>query len=110
MSHDHLFAQLAEHDPGLISHDLRSPLSSIINSASLSRLLLEKHGVSEGAKPVDMILRSSRRMAGMVDDLLETTRSESMQLQLHKSRFDLSEFSSAVLKHLGAEASRRIRL
>jgi two-component system, OmpR family, phosphate regulon sensor histidine kinase PhoR len=101
--------QFHEQYVGLISHDLRSPLSSIINSASLLRLLLEKHGVSEGAKPVDMILRSSRRMANMIDDLLETTRSESVQLQLHKSRFDLSELTSAVLEHLGAEASRRIR-
>ena len=98
--------QFHEQYVGLISHDLRSPLSSIINSASLLRLLLEKHGVSEGAKPVDMILRSSRRMASMIDDLLETTRSESVQL--HKSRFDLSELTSAVVKHLGAEASRRI--
>lgn len=94
---------------GLISHDLRSPLSSIGYSASLLRALLEKHGVSEGAKPVDMILHSSRRMAGMIDDLLETTRLESAQLRLHNSWFDLSELASAVIGHLGAEASRPIR-
>ena len=101
--------QFHEQYVGLISHDLRSPLSSIGSWASVLRLLLEKHGVSEGAKPVDMILRSNRRMAGMIDDLLETTRLESAQLQLHNSRFDLSALASAVIGYLGAESSRPIR-
>jgi signal transduction histidine kinase len=102
--------QFHEQYVGLISHDLPNPLSSISYSASVLRALLEKDDVSQGAKFVDMILRSSRRMTGMIDDLIETTRLESAQIQLHKSLFDLSELASGVLENLDADASRRVRL
>jgi two-component system, OmpR family, phosphate regulon sensor histidine kinase PhoR len=102
--------QFQEQYVGLISHDLRTPLSTIAVSASTLKLLLERHAFSQGAKPVDMILRSTRRMAEMIDDLLETTRLESGQLQLHMSRLDLAELAAAVIGSLRVEASRPIYL
>jgi two-component system, OmpR family, phosphate regulon sensor histidine kinase PhoR len=102
--------QFREQYVGLISHDLRTPLSGISAWASGLKLLLERHGLAEGAKPVNAILANTRRMADMIDDLLETTRLESGQLQLHPSRLDLNELAAAVAARLGAEASRPIRL
>lgn len=105
-AHEHFREQYI----GLISHDLRTPLTTITLSTSTLKLLLDRQGLSEGAKPVDVILRNTRRMADMVDDLLETTRLESGQLQLHKSQFDLNDIARAVVANLGVEESRSICL
>jgi two-component system, OmpR family, phosphate regulon sensor histidine kinase PhoR len=102
--------QFREQYVGLISHDLRSPLSGISFWASALKILLEKHGITEGVKPIHGILDNARRMAGMIDDLLETTRLESGQFALDQSRFDLNELAGVVIGHLGAEACRPIRL
>jgi two-component system phosphate regulon sensor histidine kinase PhoR len=101
--------QFREQYVGLISHDLRTPLSTIGNSASVLKLLLERAGVAEGAPRVEAILRNTRRIAEMIDDLLETTRLESGQLKLHTSPFDLGQVAGSVAMQLGTTASRRMR-
>jgi two-component system, OmpR family, phosphate regulon sensor histidine kinase PhoR len=101
--------QFREQYVGLISHDLRSPLSTIALSASTLKLLRERQGLSELEEPVEAILRNSRRMAEMIEELLETTRLESGQPMLRKSRFDLGQLAGAVLAHLGAQATRPVR-
>jgi len=94
---------------GLISHDLRNPLATVDASASLLKLLLGRADFAAAAAPVDTILRNTQRMAEMIDDLLETTRLESGQLQLHKSSFDLAQLAVTTIGELGAAASRPIR-
>ncbi|MGZ9006473.1 MAG: sensor histidine kinase, partial [Burkholderiales bacterium] len=95
---------------GLISHDLRAPLSTIAASAAALKILLERQNVSHAAGPVDAILRSTRRMSEMIEDLLETTRLESGAIQLHVSQLDLTELATSVIASLAANASRSIHL
>lgn len=104
-----LHEQFREQYVGLISHDLRTPISTIGLSASLLKLLLQRAGLAEGAPQVDAILRNTKRMAGMIEDLLETTRLESGQLQLHSAPFDLGQLARTVADQLGTTASRPIR-
>ena len=101
--------QFREQYVGLISHDLRTPLSTIGLSATLLKQLLEREGLLEGARPAETILRNTRRMSEMIEDLLETTRLESGQLQLRNSSFDLAQLAGTVAGQLGATASRSIR-
>jgi two-component system phosphate regulon sensor histidine kinase PhoR len=102
--------QFREQYVGLISHDLRTPISTIDLSATLlKKLLVERAGLAEAARPVDAILRNTRRMADMIEDLLETTRLESGQLQVHKSPVDLGQLAATVVGQLGTTASRAIR-
>jgi two-component system, OmpR family, phosphate regulon sensor histidine kinase PhoR len=102
--------QFQEQYVGLISHDLRSPLSTIAASASVLKLLLERHGLSHDAKPVEVILRNTRRMSEMIDDLLETTRLESGHLQLHTTPLDLAEFAAGVIGSLRTAGSQPVSL
>lgn len=95
---------------GLISHDLRAPLSTIAASAAALKMLLERQDISQTAKPVEAILRSTRRMSGMIEDLLETTRLESGAIQLHVSPLDLTELTAAVIASFPANPSRPINL
>lgn len=101
--------QFREQYVGLISHDLRSPLSTIGYSASVLKLLLERAGVAQGAPQLDAILRNTQRITAMIDDLLETTRLESGQMKLHPSRFDLGQVAGTVAMQLGTTASRPMR-
>lgn len=58
---------------GILGHDLRTPLSTIIMSA---RLMLETPGLSESHRTVALrIERAGERMNHMVRDLLDFTRS-----------------------------------
>jgi two-component system, OmpR family, phosphate regulon sensor histidine kinase PhoR len=93
---------------GMISHDLRSPLSTIGLSAAVLKRVVERAGLVEAARPVDAITRNTRRMSEMIEDLLETTRLEAGQLQLHKSAFDLGQLAATVAGQLGTTASRPI--
>lgn len=104
----HALEQFREQYVGLISHDLRTPLSTIALSACSLKPLLEGAGLAAGTPAVETILRSTRRMAEMIEDLLETTRLESGQLQLHLSSFDLAQLARASAEQLGAAASRAI--
>lgn len=93
---------------GLISHDLRTPLATIALSASVLKELLERAGLAEGAPAVDRILRNTRRLAEMVDDLVETTRLEAGQLKLHQTWFDLGQLAETVAGQLAASEGRHI--
>ena len=66
---------------GVLAHDLRNPLSAIMNSAQA--LLMHKEGLPTAGsdsferKPLGRIVRSGQRMTVMIDQLLDFTRARS---------------------------------
>ncbi|WP_439520415.1 hybrid sensor histidine kinase/response regulator [Hydrogenophaga sp.] len=81
--------QINEMFMAVLSHDLRTPLMSIMAAAEVLRRPLPPERVAAVA---DRITRSSKRMAGMVEDLLDVTRIRQAQgLGLHPApaRMDL---------------------
>jgi PAS domain S-box-containing protein len=62
--------RFAEMFVGILGHDLRNPLNSI----SMGINLIKRKGTAD-ARSLDRILRSGQRMANMVDQLLDLTRS-----------------------------------
>lgn len=64
-------AELREQFIAVLGHDLRTPLSSIINGAELIKLISPLEKVSGVA---DRILRSGNRIAHLVDDLMDFAR------------------------------------
>lgn len=104
-----LHEQFREQYVGLISHDLRTPISTIYMSAAVLKVILERSGVAEGARPLETISRNAKRLAGMIEDLLETTRLESGRLQLHLSSFDLGQLLATVTGEMRAASSRAVR-
>ena len=104
-----LHEQFREQYVGLISHDLRTPISTINMSAAVLKVIVDRSGVAEAARPLETISRSSKRLAGMIEDLLETTRLESGRLQLHLASFDLAQLLATVTGEMAAAASRAVR-
>ena len=74
-----------------ISHDLRTPLSSVLGYAEML-----KNGYyedeAESNKYIDIIHRKSKYMNFLLSELLEYSRLEMQSIQLHKESVDLAEF------------------
>jgi signal transduction histidine kinase len=88
---------------GILAHDLRNPLGAILTAAQLALMRLERQPENDTLKlaaPLGRMVTSGRRMARMVDQLLDLTRVRlgvGMQLDVRES--DLQE----VLDHVRSE-------
>lgn len=71
----------------MLSHELRNPLATIINAASLL-----EHDAASGEmrrRAVEVIQRESHQMARLVDDLLDVARSARGKIELERVCLDL---------------------
>jgi K+-sensing histidine kinase KdpD len=83
-----------------VSHDLRTPLTAIVGSASA---LLEKEELSKSSKTRELlenIQSEGERLSHLVQNLLETTRLESGEIRLQKEMYPFEEVAESVLDRL----------
>ena len=85
----------------LISHDLRTPLTSIMGYLELT--LDEGNLTEEQQRYLDIVNRNADRLLRLVNDLLFVARLEAGQLDLHPGELDLA----AVVRQSVAEAEPR---
>ncbi|WP_172372615.1 sensor histidine kinase [Sporosarcina jiandibaonis] len=78
-----------------VSHDLRTPLTSIITYTDLlkSPELTEE----ERRKYVDILDKKSQRLKTLIEDLFEVSKMASGNLELHKQRVDLTQLLQQAL-------------
>lgn len=95
-----------------VSHDLRSPMTVIQGYAEfLLEKISEEHGHGDWEKIVEEMLKGSQRMTRMIDELVETARSEGGQIKLEKSPVKLRELASALMGgHRHALVPERLHL
>lgn len=73
----------------IVSHDLRSPLQSIVLSTQLIKIQAESvPGGERMASVADRILRVTRSVARLADDLLDLTAIEDGRLRVQRSPLD----------------------
>jgi signal transduction histidine kinase len=85
---------------GVLSHDLRNPLSAIQNSA---RLLSARDDTPNALKTSQRILSSTDRIARMITQLLDFTRARiGNGIPLSPTRFDLMSTCTSVVEELEA--------
>jgi PAS domain S-box-containing protein len=83
---------------GILGHDLRNPLSAITTAASL---LARRADSERVAKPAGRILNSGRRMARMIDQLLDFTRMRlGRGLPLERCELDLADICRLALEEV----------
>jgi signal transduction histidine kinase len=85
----------------LISHDLRTPLTSIIGYLELT--LDDGTLTDEQRRYLDVVDRNAHRLLKLVNDLLFVARLEAGQLELHPQELDLA----AIARVSVAEAAHR---
>lgn len=91
--------ELLEMFMGMLSHDLRNPLSAIRTSAEQLRVA----GVERLANPTNRILSSADRMTRMVEQLLDLTRIRlAGGIPIERKRVDLARICRRVIDELKA--------
>jgi PAS domain S-box-containing protein len=80
---------------GVVGHDLRSPLSAIINTAQLA---LQREDVEHLRKPLRRVLSAGERMSRMIEQLLDFTRARSGgRIPVDPQPMDLGQVGRRVL-------------
>jgi PAS domain S-box-containing protein len=84
----------------MISHELRNPLSAILNA---SELLGRRTGVPDAAssKTLTVIRRQTEQLTRIVDDLLDISRLNAGKLTLERTALDLAGLVDRCIKELG---------
>lgn len=85
---------------GIVAHDLRNPLGTIVLQATLLQRLEAELG-PRARKAGDAIERAARRMNRLIQDLLDTTRLETGSLPIEPKRIPAAQIV------LGSEESHR---
>lgn len=82
-----------------VSHDLRTPLTSITGAATT--LMEQEHRIDSRTRHelLESIADESARLARLVNNLLEMTRLESGAVELNKDWHPLEEIVGAALRH-----------
>jgi signal transduction histidine kinase len=92
----------------LVSHDLRTPLTSIIGYVELA---LDEAGSEpldpERRKYIEIVARSSDRLLRLVDDLLLAARLQSGRFVLNVEEADLEAVAADALDEMHARAERK---
>jgi signal transduction histidine kinase len=90
---------------GILGHDLRNPLGSIMTAA---QLLLRRSSDERLVAPAARILASGERMSRMIEQLLDFTRIRiGGGLNLDRRRFDVVEILRRVVAEVEAAADGR---
>jgi two-component system sensor histidine kinase KdpD len=81
-----------------ISHDLKTPLASVLGSASMLRDLNDKLGDGQKAELVSTIIEESERLNRFIANLLDMTRLESGAVTPKLAPHDLSDIVGSTLQ------------
>ncbi|MDI3287024.1 PAS domain-containing protein [Polyangium sp. 15x6] len=71
-----------------VSHDLRQPITVMMSAAQMLRRTLLRARMEHEASVVDRVVGSAKRMASMIDDLVDSARLDSGQLLLRTEPCD----------------------
>ena len=90
----------------LVSHDLRSPLTTVMGMGDWLRRMLERKGLKKEASSAQAIVTSAQRMNAMIQDLVDTVRLESGYIEMHKQPTDLVQLVSDLVGRVGTVQDR----
>jgi signal transduction histidine kinase len=94
---------------GILSHDLRNPLSAITTAASA--LVKRSEATEKVLAPASRILKSAGRMERMIDQLLDFTRVRlGNGIPLQQSTTDLAAVCRAAIEELVGDGKSVVRL
>lgn len=99
-----------EHYVGLVSHDLRGPLSEVALAARALEQSLRDKSLAYEADQLERIWQTAGRVEKMIRDLLESVRLDSSAATGRREPVDLAELARGLLAALAAEDRARVTL
>jgi signal transduction histidine kinase len=94
--------RLKEEFVNIAAHELRTPIQPIL---SLSQIIRPKVDL-EQQELLDIVIRNSKRLQHLTEDLLDVTKIESNSLKLNIEQFDLIEVIADVVKDYRSEIEK----
>lgn len=89
----------------MISHELRNPLNSLTLSARL--LAMGSPTQEQGSRSVAVINSAAQKLAGMVDDLVDSARITSGRLTIRRESLELSAVARAAIDLMAPAAQAK---
>ncbi|WP_205945087.1 PAS domain-containing sensor histidine kinase [Pedobacter psychrodurus] len=75
---------------GMVSHELKTPLTSISAYLQFLEMQISKAGADNLQRPVARVIMQVRKMSKMIEGFLDLARFESAKIQLNREIFDLA--------------------
>ena len=100
-------SQLKSNFVSMVSHEFRTPLGIIQSSGELLRNFLKKMQPGERDEHLDSITRNTRRMAGMMEEILILSRLDAGKLDFQPAALDLNIFFRRVVDEVLSATNRR---
>lgn len=91
-----------------VSHDLRTPLATIVFTMQSLQKFAADHGAEARAELVDLAESEARRLSELVETLLSASRMEAGQTPVRVEPASVSEIVAAALADVGGEAVVRV--
>jgi PAS domain S-box-containing protein len=107
LEHEKELSQLKSNFVSMVSHEFRTPLGIIQSSAELLRDFYQKMPPAEREEQLDSIGRNTRRMAGMMEEILVLSRLDAGKLDFQPAALDLNAFCRRVLDEVLSATNRR---
>jgi signal transduction histidine kinase len=107
LSREKELSQLKSNFVSMVSHEFRTPLGIIQSSAELLRDFHEKMPPAERCEQLESISRNTRRMAGMMEEVLVLSRLDAGKLDFEPAALDLNSFCRRVVDEVLSATNRR---
>jgi signal transduction histidine kinase len=99
-------SQLKSNFVSMVSHEFRTPLGIIQSSAELLRDFFARMQPAEREEQLESITRNTRRMAGMMEEILVLSRLDAGKLDFQPSALDLAIFCRRVVDEVLSAVNR----
>jgi PAS domain S-box-containing protein len=103
-------SQLKSNFVSMVSHEFRTPLGIIQSSAELLRDFYQKMPPGEREEQLESIGRNTRRMAGMMEEILVLSRLDAGKLDFQPAALELNAFCRRVLDEVLSATNRRCHI
>ncbi|HMP83959.1 MAG TPA: ATP-binding protein [Verrucomicrobiota bacterium] len=94
----------------MVSHEFRTPLGIIQSSAEILKDYFSQLDEAERAEQLTSITRNTRRMAGMMDEILVLSRLDAGRLESRPEAMDLDAFCRRIVEEVHAATERRCNI
>ena len=103
-------SQLKSNFVSMVSHEFRTPLGIIQSSAELLRDFYQKMPAAEREEQLHSIIKNTRRMAGMMEEILVLSRLDAGKLDFQPAPLDLSGCCQRIVDEVLSATNRRCQI
>jgi PAS domain S-box-containing protein len=100
-------SQLKSNFVSMVSHEFRTPLAIIQSSAELLREFFQKMQPIERDEQLESIIGNTRRMSGMMEEILVLSRLDASKLDFRPSMLDLDTFCHRIVDEVLSATNHR---